>query len=206
MGHGEHLRETFGTIDVYLFGQLLRGRFDACRSILEIGCHKGRNLIYFLRNGFEVFGIDRDADAIREMQALASRLAPGLPSANFRVAEADRLPYADQSFDAVVTIAVLHFAEDQDHFERMLSEAWRVLKTRGILFARLASTIAVAGAPVLLPGRKQPQPDGIDRFLVDEQMLLDRTARLSGELLDPIKTVIVHGGRCMTTWCLRKPE
>ncbi len=47
-------------------------------------------------------------------------------------------------------------------------------------------------------------PDGSERYLVDEQSLLQWTARLDAALLDPLKTTIVQDRRCMTTWILRK--
>ena len=40
------LRAQFGDVDIYLFDQLLRGRFDARRRILDAGCGGGRNLPY----------------------------------------------------------------------------------------------------------------------------------------------------------------
>jgi tellurite methyltransferase len=43
----------------------------------------GRNLVYLLRAGFEVFGADGDEKVIGEVRALAARLAPSLPSDNF---------------------------------------------------------------------------------------------------------------------------
>ena len=47
-------------------------------------------------------------------------------------------------------------------------------------------------------------PDGSDRYLVDEPSLLEWTARLGGELADPIKTTVVQDQRAMTTWVVRK--
>jgi hypothetical protein len=47
-------------------------------------------------------------------------------------------------------------------------------------------------------------PDGTERYLVDERMLLDTTRDLGGELLDPLKTTVVQDQRCMTTWVVRK--
>ena len=38
------LRQQFGDIDIYLFDQVLRGRFDGRRRILDAGCGTGRNL------------------------------------------------------------------------------------------------------------------------------------------------------------------
>ena len=56
----------------------------------------------------------------------------------------------------------------------------------------------------LIEGRRYHLPDGSDRFLVDEAMLLRVTAALGGELFEPIKTTLVQNMRAMTTWCARK--
>ena len=201
---GVELPATFGEIDIYLFDQLLRGRFDRRPRVLDAGCGDGRNLTYFLRRGFTCFGIDRDPAAVEHVQSAAARLAPDLPSQNFLTGEIERLPWGDGSVDAVVCSAVLHFARDLAHFDRMIEEMWRVLAPDGLLFARLASNIGLES--VIGPaGRRARLPDGSDRFVVDEAILLERTERLGGRLLDPIKTTNVQQQRCMTTWCLSKP-
>jgi hypothetical protein len=56
----------------------------------------------------------------------------------------------------------------------------------------------------LIEGRRYHLPDGSDRFLVDEAMLVRVTAALGGEFIEPIKTTVVQEMRAMTTWCLRK--
>ena len=53
-------------------------------------------------------------------------------------------------------------------------------------------------------GRRCRLPDGSERYLVDEALLLRLTAELGGELADPLKTTIVQNQRCMTTWIVRK--
>jgi hypothetical protein len=53
-------------------------------------------------------------------------------------------------------------------------------------------------------GRRYRLPDGTDRYLVDEAMLMAQTRRLGGRLLDPLKTTVVQGQRSMTTWVVRK--
>jgi tellurite methyltransferase len=201
---GVDLPAKFGDIDIYLFDQLLRGRFDRRPRVLDAGCGGGRNLMYLLRRGFTCFGIDRDAAAIEQVRALAAQLAPGLARENFRAGELDRLPWDDAAFDVVVCSAVLHFAADAAHFDRMVGEMWRVLAPDGMLFARLASNVGIEEA-VGPAGRRVRLPDGSERFVVDEAMLLERTARLGGQLLDPIKTTNVQHQRCMTTWCVKKP-
>jgi len=200
---GVELPATFGEIDIYLFDQLLRGRFDQRPRVLDAACGAGRNLTYLLRRGFTCFGIDRDPAAIARVRVLAAQLAPDLPLQNFLVGELDHLPWDDGSMDAVVCSAVLHFAADLAHFDRMVQELWRVLARDGMLFVRLASNIGLEAA-VGAAGRRVRLPDGSDRFVVDEAMLLDRTERLGAHLLDPIKTTNVQQQRCMTTWCIGK--
>lgn len=200
----EALREQFGGIDIYLFDQIHRGRFDAARSVLDAGCGAGRNLVYFLRQGLDVFGVDRDAAAIAATRERATALVPGVDVDRFRVAEVEAIPHSDGSFDAVLCSAVLHFAEGIGHFERMLTELWRVLRPGGLLFTRLASTIGLAAPLTDLGDRRFVLPGGVQWFLVDEELLLQATRRLGGTLLDPIKTTNVQNQRCMTTWCLSK--
>ena len=200
---GADLHATFGEIDIYLFDQLLRGRFDRRRRVLDAGCGEGRNLVYLLRRGYHCFGIDRDPAAIERARTLAASIAPALPVENFCAGEIDRLPWGEGSMDAVVCSAVLHFASDVAQFDRMLDEMWRVLAPAGMFFARLASNIGIESL-VGAAGRRVRLPDGSDRFVVDEAMLLERTQRLGGRLLDPIKTTNVQQQRCMTTWCVEK--
>src|ERR1700760_1620137 len=114
-----NLQQQFGNIDIYLFDQLLKGRFDNCLKILDAGCGGGRNLVYFLQNGFEVYGIDPNPNAVEAVKKISKKLAPNLPKDNFKVATAENLPFADDSFDLVISSAVLHFANDKMHFDAM---------------------------------------------------------------------------------------
>jgi tellurite methyltransferase len=199
-----NLQELFGGIDIYLFDQLLKGRFNPRMRVLDAGCGGGRNLVYFLREGYEVCGIDQSDEAIAHVRALAAAFAPHLPPSNFRAEPVEKMSFDDESFDAVISSAVLHFARNEDHWQSMMSEMWRVLKPGGIFFARLASTIGVEEKVERLGGKRYHLPDGSDRLLVDEQMLLATADALGAELLEPLKSVVVVNMRSMATWCLRK--
>lgn len=115
----------------------------------------------------------------------------------------DRLPWPEASMDAVVSSAVLHFADDAAHFERMVQELWRVLAPGGLLFVRLATSI---GFESVLPARsgRMRLPDGSERFVASEMMLLDLNRRLGARATEPLKTTNVQGQRAMTTWVLEK--
>lgn len=197
------LRDQFGHIDVYLFDQLLRGRIAAGMRVLDAGCGAGRNLVYLLREGFDVRGVDESADAIAQVRQLAARLAPAVPADRFRVEVVEAMSLPDASVDVVISSAVLHFARDDAHWLRMVREMWRVLAPGGILFARLATSV---GQPDLVPlgGGVFRLPDGSIRYVVDHEMLLAATTHLGGSLIDPLRSTVVEGRRSMGTWIVRK--
>lgn len=198
------LQEQFGQIDIYLFDQLLRGRIAPGARILDAGCGSGRNLVYFLREGYDVWGADENPQAIEGVRRLAAQLAPKLPETNFRLEAVERMSFPDGFADFVISSAVLHFARDEDHFEAMLRETWRVLKPGGLLFCRLASSIGMERQIARVEGRRFLLPDGSERYLVDESTLTSLTEALGGTLADPLKTTVVQNQRCMTTWVVRK--
>ena len=200
----EHIQETFGNIDIYLFDQLAKGTYDECNSILDAGCGTGRNLLYFLKSGAQVFGVDRNEEAIAQLRNLARSFAQVSPEENFRVSNVEDLPFASESFDLVISSAVLHFAENLNHFEAMLNSMWRVLRPGGYFFCRLASEIGIESLVRFIGNGRYMLPDGSERFLVNQEMLLRFTKKLGGELHEPIKTTNVQNMRAMTTWCVRK--
>jgi tellurite methyltransferase len=198
------LKEQFGGIDIYLFDQLLKGTLSKDMRILDAGCGSGRNLTYLLRSGYQVYAIDRSEAAIHEVQRLAESIAPIWVKEQARVEAVEKMSFADASFDFIISSAVLHFADNETHFDQMVDELWRVLKPGGKLFARLASSIGMESSMQPLGDGQYLLPDGSRRFLVNEEKLLGMTAKLNGHLFEPLKTVIVAGKRCMTTWCLEK--
>lgn len=198
------LQDQFGQIDIYLFDQLLRGRIAPGMRILDAGCGSGRNLVYLLQSGYEVFGVDADPGAIAAVRRLAERLAPRLPADNFRAEPIEAITFAEAFADVVLSSAVLHFARDESHFTAMLQGSWRVLRPGGLFFCRLASSIGMETQVQPISGRRYRLPDGSERFLVDEPLLMRHTRELGGELLDPLKTTVVQAQRCMTTWITRK--
>ncbi len=198
------LQAQFGSIDIYLFDQLLRGRIRPGMRVLDAGCGGGRNLVYLLREGYDVHAVDEDPHAVASVRELAATLAPSLPASQIQVAAVDRLPFPDDAFDVVISNTVLHFARDDAHFEAMVREMWRVLAPGGLVFVRLASSIGMMQPLEHLGGRHFVLPDGTTRYVVDEAQLMALTDDLHARLLDPLKTTVVQHQRCMTTWVLGK--
>ncbi len=198
-----NLQEQFGQIDIYLFDQLLRENITPSMRVLDAGCGLGRNLEYLLREGCEVFAVDAHADAVEHVRRLAASAGNPSPAENFCVAPVEQMPFEDAMADVVICSAVLHFARNEAHFRAMLDELWRVLRPGGVLFCRLASRIGMEFEPL---GDGRYRVGSHAWFLVDEAMLVEWTSERKAEMLDPLKTTIVQGRRCMTTWVMRKPR
>jgi SAM-dependent methyltransferase len=198
------VQEQFGPIDIYLFDQLLRGRITPGMRVFDAGCGSGRNLVYLLREGYEVFAADADPQAVASVRRLAASLAPALPAGNFRVESLENTSFPPGLADVAISSAVLHFARDDDRFRAMLFGTWRILRPGGLFFCRLASSIGMERQIRQVSGRRYRLPDGSERYLADEPLLLDLTGELGGELADPLKTTVVQNQRCMTTWVVRK--
>ena len=197
------LQDQFGNIDIYVFDQLLRGRIAPGMRVFDAGCGGGRNLVYLLREGYDVCGNDADANAVSQVRVMAASLAPDR-TCDFRVEPIEATSFPDAHAGVVIASAVLHFARDDRHFEAMLRQMWRVLEPGGVFFARLASTIGIESDVIALGDGRFRLPDGSDRFLVDAAVIESWTRTLGGTLLDPIKTTVVHNQRSMTTWVARR--
>ncbi|RXT02291.1 bifunctional 2-polyprenyl-6-hydroxyphenol methylase/3-demethylubiquinol 3-O-methyltransferase UbiG [Ammoniphilus sp. CFH 90114] len=191
----------YGNMDIYLFDQIQKGRFIPGSRILDAGCGTGRNLMYFLQNSFEVYGVDSNPKNMDHVRRIAEKWAP---ADHFRVEGIENLSFPANYFDAVICNAVLHFAHSEDHFLQLVNGLWERLKPGGLWFARLASTIGIEKEIIPLGGGRYLLPDGTERFLVDAHRLIQLTDQLQGSFIEPIKSVLVHEQRTMTNWVLRK--
>lgn len=92
-------------------------------KILDIGCANGRNLEPFLLKNFTCYGIDLSKGLLRIARE-------HYPKAHFIYANAIKLPFPDNSFDYVVSFAVLHHLPPKYHAQAF-KEIFRVLKPDG---------------------------------------------------------------------------
>jgi ubiquinone/menaquinone biosynthesis C-methylase UbiE len=125
-------REFFEDLDEYRFDKLhyLPRLVDfnayAGRRLLEVGCGIGTDLVRFARGGAQVTGIDLSKTAI-ELAARNFELH-GLQPHDLRVANAEAMPFADESFDVVYGHGVIQYTADPP---RLVRECHRVLRPRG---------------------------------------------------------------------------
>lgn len=115
---------------VYLraFSYLPKPRIGA---YLDIGCGKGELVIHLARLGHKAIGIDYADAAIDICQSTLRHEKPAVKKlAHFEVADATRLPFPDESFDAVFFLDVIeHLTKTET--DKALDELTRVLKKDG---------------------------------------------------------------------------
>ncbi|HEY5370996.1 MAG TPA: class I SAM-dependent methyltransferase [Hanamia sp.] len=178
----------------------MKGRYQPQQKILDAGCGGGRNMKWFLQNDFEIYGVDSSQAAIIHLK----QVNDSLPPLRLQVAFLEKLPFEENYFDHVICSAVLHFANDVDHFKQMLAEMLRVLSHTGSLFIRMASDVGIEGKVKLISNGNYQIPDGSMRFLLTRSLLAESMKEFNLKFLEPFKTVNVNDLRCMSTLMLQK--
>ncbi|UCS94697.1 class I SAM-dependent methyltransferase [Echinicola marina] len=199
------LNQLLGNIDIYLLDQVLKGRFGPEMRILDAGCGEGRNLVYLIKSGFQVFGVDQNPTAVQMARAYARTLQPKYDLLRFQVAGVEDMPFHKGAFQAMISSAVLHFANDTVHFHQLFAEMMRVLEPGGILFLRMTTGFAgmLEVSQEIKDGVYQ-LPDGSSRFLLTENLLEELMEVHHLVHLESPKSVLVHGQRAMGVFVMQK--
>jgi arsenite methyltransferase len=124
------------------------GRLRAGEHVLDLGCGAGTDsLVAAQMVGPEgrVVGIDMTAEMVAKAQSSAR--AMGMTNVEFVEGEAERLPFADESFDVAVSNGVIDLIPDKD---RVFGELHRVLRPGG----RLQLADVTIQRPVSEEGRR----------------------------------------------------
>ena len=101
--------------------------------VLDVGCGHGRHSRPLALTGHRIVGID----VSRRLLSIGRKSTSS--SNEFRaidwvVADATALPFSDETFDAVLSIAVVHHLISRDDRRRALAEMRRVLQPQGRAF------------------------------------------------------------------------
>jgi ubiquinone/menaquinone biosynthesis C-methylase UbiE len=112
--------------------------------VLDVGGAAGLYSCWLAKEGYQVHLVDPVPLHIQQAQ-VASNAQPETPIASCNIGDARLLEFSDAMADAVLLLGPLYHLVDHQDRNRSLSEAYRVLKTGGHLFAvgisRFASTI-----------------------------------------------------------------
>jgi SAM-dependent methyltransferase len=105
------------------------------RLFLEVGCNWGRWCVSAARRGYRVVGVDPSLDAIRAARSIAGRLGV---DAEYLVADARHLPFADETFDVVFSYSVFQHFSKRDAVASF-AEIGRVLRPSGLSLVQMAN-------------------------------------------------------------------
>ncbi len=179
--------------------------------VLDAGCGRGEVLLACARAGAEVAGIDYAQAAVE----ISQDTLQGVAGADIRQGDITKLPWPDASFDRVLSGDVIEHLDHADG-ERMLAEAYRVLRPGGFLVVHTAPNLLflkvawpIARWPLIAAGygetvhRLESWVAASKRYHVNEQSLygLRRSLRHAG-FDDPrvwIDANIVRDGSHHTT-------
>lgn len=104
---------------------------NGVRRILDLGCGTGRHLIFFLKKGFDVYGLDGSPNGL---EITKNWLAEENLSSELICQKIEHtFPYNNRFFDAVISIQVLHHNLIKDILFTV-SEIERILKLEGFIF------------------------------------------------------------------------
>jgi SAM-dependent methyltransferase len=113
-----------GVANPFSLGELQPGE-----RVLDVGCGAGLDsLVAAQMVGEEghVVGIDMTSEMLAKARAAAAQIGAG--TVEFAEAEAESLPFADESFDVVISNGVIDLVPDKD---AVFAEIYRVLEPGG---------------------------------------------------------------------------
>ncbi|MDW5562393.1 MAG: class I SAM-dependent methyltransferase [Methanomassiliicoccus sp.] len=106
-------------------------RENLVQTVLELGCGQGRDTWYFAENGIMVTALDYSEESIYQMKRTAKmECQEGVVSAIVHDAR-ERLPFEDETFDAVYSHMFFTMEFTEDDIQKMLDDCLRVLKPGG---------------------------------------------------------------------------
>jgi SAM-dependent methyltransferase len=151
--------------------------------VLDVACGTGNSALPLARNGCIVTGVDIATNLL--VQARERAAAENL-TVTFDEGDAEQLPYADASFDAVVTMFGAMFAPRP---ELVASELARVLKPGGRLAMANWNPASFTGQMFKVGSRHVPPPPGLAPPVLwgDEATVRERLA----PYFAPIKTELI---------------
>ena len=138
------LNSTFGNADLILIDQILKNRFQRQTKILDAGCGEGRNMTFFINNGFNIYGIDTNPDAIKIARIYCKSLNKRYEAEQIQQFSIENNPFPDNFFDAIICINVLHSAKNRNDFFLWFGELFRMLSYGGFLLLGMQSNIGLS--------------------------------------------------------------
>lgn len=181
------------------------------QRVVELGCGKGRNVIWLTTKGLgEVSGIDFSPAAIKEAQRRAEESGVS-DKTDFRVQDAiKRWPYKDGEFDLVIDCFATTDIESKIGRKAAVKEMKRVLRSKGLALVYVMSSEDEYHAEMI---KKSPaheknsflQPTGKYEKVYDRDELLDLYSGFDILLEERVSKIATFSGKdykCNHYWLI----
>lgn len=199
------LNRELGNTDLMLIDQILKNRFTLDMSILDAGCGEGRNLTFFVRNNYRVYGIDKDKTAIKMARLLCRSMNRDFVTENIQPFRIEENPFPDNFFDAVICINVLHGVTNRDEFFQLWDGLFRVTRKGGLLFVSMESRWAREGTRTnIVQGEKWISEDH-GKFYLTRNLISEILSQGGCREIEPVKTLL-NDQRASQTYLLLKKQ
>lgn len=185
-------------MDLMLLDLILKGRVPKEARILDAGCGEGRNAIYFIKEGYDYLGVDRDPSKIQLAQYFANNISTS--NAKFQEGDIKELSH-EEPFDFIVCSRVLHFAESKKELMIFWQQLVGLLVPNGIIYVTMDSVIDNHLGHSLANG-KHEFPDGSIKFVLTQSLFEELSQGF--EVIDPLKTLVQNNARAQSFFTLKK--
>ena len=117
------------------FMKFLKSKGITSGNVLDLGCGKGRNSLFFAKNGFSVSAIDFVPEIVNDLAGKTK----GSNISCFCQSVAEKLPFASDSFDVIIDVYCYRYLLSESKQENYRKELFRVLKKNGHYLLSLAN-------------------------------------------------------------------
>lgn len=198
------LNNELGNADLILIDQILKNRFHKHMRILDAGCGEGRNMVYFIRQNFNIYGIDCNREAVQMARILGQSINKAFEAENIRHFSIEDNPFPDHFFDAVLCINVLHSAKDRTSFFNLLDHLIQLLKPEGLLFLSMQSKIGLSKISMERYGNNVSYAEENGNFYFSNDLLSEIRTHEGLMEIEPVKTIVIDDNKSYTYLFIQK--
>ena len=198
------LNNELGNADLILIDQILKNRFHKHMRILDAGCGEGRNMVYFIRQNFNIYGIDCNKEAVQMARVLCKSINKTYEVENIQPFSIEDNPFPDHFFDAVLCINVLHTAKDRTSFFLLLDHLIQLLKPDGLLFLSMQSKIGLSEIRREKYHHNGSYTEENGNLYFSDDLLSEIRAHEGLMEIEPVKTIMIDDNKSYTYLFIQK--
>jgi len=137
------------------------------KTILDLGCGRSRDPLFFTKNGLEVTALDVSKNRLESLRRM------GLKNITLANQDIKNIKFPDNSFDVIYSHLSLHYFDDKTT-TKILDKLYRILKKNGLFFVKCKSVDDVMYGKGKKIGENIYNLDGHVRHFFDKDYMIDK--------------------------------